>query len=79
MKADQHTKRYLEDVVNRLREILGDQIIGVYMQGSYSLSDYIPGKSDLDMIAVVPGAFSEKSKDKIVKRLSHDVFPYKKL
>lgn len=43
---------YLTAVVARLRDLLGDALVGVYPTGSVALDGYRPGRSDLDLIVV---------------------------
>lgn len=43
---------YLNAVTDRLRELLGERLTGVYPTGSVALDGYRPGRSDLDLIAV---------------------------
>ncbi|WP_155392060.1 aminoglycoside adenylyltransferase domain-containing protein [Catellatospora paridis] len=43
---------YLHAVTDRLRELLGRRLTGVYPTGSVALDGYRPGRSDLDLIAV---------------------------
>ena len=45
--------RYLDAVTARVRDIFGDHIVGVYTTGSLALGDYRPGRSDIDVMAVV--------------------------
>ena len=40
----------------RLQGVLGDELLGVYAGGSFALGAYEPGRSDIDVTAVVAGA-----------------------
>lgn len=65
---------YLSAVVDRLRAVLGDTLLGLYPTGSLALGGYTPGRSDLDLIAVVTHADAAVLTD-LVARLSHDALP----
>jgi hypothetical protein len=42
----------LEELVSDLRATLGDDLVGIYLCGSYVSGDFDPGVSDLDLVAV---------------------------
>ena len=65
--------RYLTSVGERLREAIGGRLVGVYAGGSYALGDYLPGRSDLDVAAVVRPMLGHEAADALVARLRHDV------
>ena len=44
----------------RLRDVLGDELLGVYAGGSYALGAYEPGRSDIDVNAVVTGPLAPR-------------------
>jgi predicted nucleotidyltransferase len=43
MSADE-VGAYDAELVARLRAVLGDALVGVYVSGSAALGDYVPGK-----------------------------------
>ncbi len=45
--------RYLRACVDVLRRALGADLVGAYLYSSGVVGDYIPGRSDLDVVAVV--------------------------
>lgn len=65
---------YLTAVVARLRELLGDDLVGVYPTGSVALDGYRPGRSDLDLVAVAEQP-STADVAAIAAALRHDVLP----
>ncbi|ROT29457.1 aminoglycoside adenylyltransferase domain-containing protein [Micromonospora sp. HM5-17] len=65
---------YLTVVVDRLRAVFGEALLGVYPTGSLALHGYTPGRSDLDLIAVVERADAPVLAD-VAARLSHDALP----
>lgn len=62
-------------LVDRLRAILADDLVGVYAGGSFALGDYEPGRSDLDVAAVVRRPLERATKDAIVAALRHEALP----
>lgn len=55
-------KEVVEAFVNRSREILGDELCGVYLHGSAVMGCFSPVKSDIDLIVVVEQALSNETK-----------------
>lgn len=45
-------RRQAQDLGQRLRDVLGDTLTGVYVHGSVALGTFRPGLSDLDVIAL---------------------------
>jgi hypothetical protein len=68
-------EQYLDALVARLREILGDELLGVYAGGSLALGAFDPQRSDLDVAAVIRGALSDGTKRTISEALRHEALP----
>jgi hypothetical protein len=66
---------YLAELTRRLGAVLGGDLLGVYAGGSYGLSAYEPGRSDIDVTVVAAGALSHAVKQAIVERLRHEALP----
>lgn len=66
---------YLHQLSQKLQEILGGNLIGLYQTGSGSLDNYTEGKSDLDVIGVVKKPISKEDKDVLANELDHKNFP----
>ena len=66
---------YLAELTRRLRDVLGDGLLGVYAGGSYGLGAYEPGRSDIDVTAVAAGALSHDAKQALVAKLRHEALP----
>ena len=66
---------YLNEAAERLRELLGGGLVGVYAGGSYALGDYRRQTSDLDVAAVVEEPPGAQTKKLIVERLRHEALP----
>jgi len=45
-------RQYLDRVVATLRDDLGPDLVGVYLQGSLAMGAFTPGRSDIDALAV---------------------------
>jgi predicted nucleotidyltransferase len=56
------------DVVDRLRAVLGEALVGAYLHGSAILGGLRPG-SDLDVLAVTARPTTDVEKDDLVDRL----------
>lgn len=66
---------YLTEVATRLRRVLGGNLVGVYVGGSYALGGYVPGRSDLDVAAVVREPLVRKTIDEVVAAVRHEELP----
>ena len=63
--------RYLQDVTARVRDVFGDRVVGVYTTGSLALGDYRPGRSDVDLMAVVAGSPALDLRRQLAGQLDH--------
>ena len=52
-----------------LRSVLREDFVGAYFVGSVALGGYVPGESDLDIVAVCRQALDEASTQAIVERV----------
>jgi Nucleotidyltransferase domain len=68
-------RAYLDELVRRLRDLLGHELAGVYAGGSLALGGYEPGPSDLDVTVVVRTPLTDEVSDRIVAELRHEAFP----
>jgi hypothetical protein len=66
---------YLAAVVDRLRSVLADTLIAVYPTGSLALDGYVPGRSDIDVMAVVERTPARPVLRTIAARLSQRELP----
>jgi hypothetical protein len=67
--------RYLDELVERLGGLLGDELVGVYLAGSGALGGYVHGRSDVDVAVVARGRLSRALKERIVASMRHEAFP----
>ena len=49
--------------------------MGVYVGGSYALGDYLPGRSDIDLAAVVRSSLTGEIEEASVATLRHEALP----
>ena len=68
-------RAYLQEVGKRLQALVGPALVGVYAGGSWALGGYEPGRSDLDVSAVVRGGLTDSLGDAIVAAIRHEALP----
>ncbi|MCB0547317.1 MAG: DUF4111 domain-containing protein [Phaeodactylibacter sp.] len=66
---------YLQQLALKLKETLGNNLIGVYLIGSACLGAYQEGKSDLDVVGVLFNPLPDKQKEDLAEKLDHQHFP----
>ena len=66
---------YLAELARRMRDVLGDDLLGVYAGGSLALGAYEPGRSDVDVSAVVAAPLAPEAKQALVAALRHEALP----
>ena len=62
---------YLAALVARLREALGDRLVGVWLFGSGALGDFDVGTSDLDVQAVTTVRLPREARERLAECVSH--------
>lgn len=68
MKLPENIKPVLDFITDFSIEIFQDRLIGIYLFGSLTYNDYIPGRSDLDIMVVIKGKPDEATIGKIKER-----------
>jgi predicted nucleotidyltransferase len=53
-------------LADRLHELLGERLVGVYLGGSLVMGDFIAGSSDYDLLVVVSGDVSSADLSRLV-------------
>jgi len=69
----EEVSRYLRAVTAQVQEVFGDRVIGVYTTGSLALGGYRPGRSDIDLMAVVSGSPGLDLRRQLADQLDHRV------
>jgi hypothetical protein len=64
-------RHYLRALVGQLGEALNEHLIAVYALGGLALGSYRPGRSDLDVYAVVSEPLDARQKRAVVDRCRH--------
>ncbi|MET8320887.1 nucleotidyltransferase domain-containing protein [Micromonospora sp. NPDC005189] len=72
---DSELQRYLDDLVDAARDVLGADLVGAYAAGSVGLGAYQAGRSDVDVALVSAGPLTEATKRALVERLRHEALP----
>ncbi|MFG3558852.1 nucleotidyltransferase domain-containing protein [Micromonospora sp. NPDC047557] len=72
---DSALRRYLDDLVDTARDVLGGDLVGAYAAGSVGLGAYQAGRSDVDVALVCAGPLTEAVKRTLVARLRHEALP----
>lgn len=71
MSAGPDVDRYLGELVRRLTDLLKDELQGAYAIGSLALGGFVPGRSDIDVVAVARDEVSLESRQAIADALTH--------
>lgn len=66
---------YLNNLVQRIRPILGNRLVGLYLHGSAVQSDFHPGRSDIDLLSLVSGKLNDPDRESLTDILSHKSMP----
>ena len=69
----QEVRRYLRAVSARCRDVFGGSLVGIYTTGSLALGDYRPGRSDIDLMAIVAEPGDLRPRRQLAARLDHRV------
>jgi hypothetical protein len=68
-------EQYLHEIADRLRAALGEDLLAVYLIGSGALGDWVPERSDIDVMAVCAGPLAAAQRDRVVEPLLHRALP----
>jgi Domain of unknown function (DUF4111) len=66
---------YVEEVVARVKGLLGEGLVGAWLLGSAALGDFAPERSDLDVQAVSSLCLARGDRERLAAALSHDALP----
>ncbi|MFZ2886734.1 MAG: aminoglycoside adenylyltransferase domain-containing protein [Minisyncoccia bacterium] len=65
---------YLEKFVDVCKAILGDRLVGLYLEGSLAQDDF-QARSDIDIVGVCSEPLSDEIKNKLVQSVRHSSLP----
>lgn len=72
----QDVAQYGSDVASRVERVVGvARVVGAYFVGSVALRDYVPTRSDIDIIAVIDRKLPDDEKREVVDALRHPNLP----
>ena len=66
---------YFAELAGRMQSVLGAELVGVYVGGSYALGDYDRARSDLDVAVVARGATEPSRRTAVVEAVRHEALP----
>lgn len=66
---------YLSHLVENIRLILRDRLVGLYLHGSAVQSDFRPEQSDIDVLGLVSGKLNDLDRERLTDSLSHKSLP----
>lgn len=69
--GDADADRYLDQLLVRCRDVLGERLAGIWLVNSGARDDYLPGRSDLDVTVGVNEALGAMTKRSLAERLRH--------
>jgi hypothetical protein len=61
---------FLAHCYGELQPLLGARLIGLYLYGSLAMEEFVPGKSDLDVLAVVSNGLTDDERARLLTALA---------
>jgi hypothetical protein len=74
-RAPHDAQRYVHAVSQEVAAVFGGALVGVYTTGSLALGGFTPGRSDIDLMAVVDGDEGKEACVDLAARLDHRRLP----
>ena len=72
---DSDVQRYLADLIDAARDVLGDNLIAAYAAGSVAMDAYQADRSDVDVVLICEDPLPLEQKRRLVSTLRHEVLP----
>ncbi len=69
-EVDPEVRSYLDRVVSTLRDQLSADLIGAYLHGSLAMGAFVPGRSDIDILAVCAAVLSHQRRTDLGEALA---------
>ena len=60
-------KNLLDKFITESKEILGDELVGIYLHGSAAMGCFNPAKSDIDLLIVVRAELTRETKSRFMR------------
>lgn len=76
MVSENKTQELFRHMIRGYQNILDDNLVGIYLHGSFVLGSFNPNGSDLDYIIVVEQALSIETKKDIMKYTIDYLLPF---
>ncbi len=67
--SPQPVQEFLDTIVNQIKEIIGDNLIGLYLHGSLAMGGFNPAKSDIDLLGVTKRRLENREACKLARLL----------
>jgi len=71
MNCPDQVRRQVDGFLDGLREILADDLVGVYLHGSLAMGCFNPQRSDIDLLVVTRQGMTVKTKWRVAGSLLH--------
>jgi hypothetical protein len=72
---DSDVQRYLTNLIDAARDVLGDNLMGAYAAGSVAMDAYQADRSDVDVALICDDPLTLEQKRRLVSTLRHEVLP----
>ena len=69
------TREYLSETTQSFKDVLRDNLVGLYLCGSLVQNDFEACRSDIDLLGVVSGEIDDITREQLVSQLSHEARP----
>lgn len=76
-KFIEHIQSFLDNLLNGIKQITGNQFVGGYLHGSLAMGCFQPANSDIDLLVVLNKTLSKQQKQELAELfLSQSNHPY---
>ena len=68
--AERAALEYAERLAEICAQVLGRRLLSLILHGSLTFDDYVPGQSDIDLLAVIDQALSDSEVDSLTSAIA---------